>query len=126
MAPSKTCASATTGVSICKRVIGGAPQGICGSGLVALMSELLRTGRMNERGRFEEDGARIEHSTPPTASTSWKATSTNWRRPRAPTWPACKWSSANTASISTTDIGVFYLAGGFGRHLNVDAPRASA
>ena len=31
-----------------------APQGICGSGLVDVMSELLRTGAMNERGRFEE------------------------------------------------------------------------
>jgi hypothetical protein len=42
------------------QVIGGtAPQGICGSGLVAMMSELLRTGRMNERGRFEDDGHRI-------------------------------------------------------------------
>ena len=30
-----------------------APQGICGSGLVDLLSELLRTGRMNEMGRFE-------------------------------------------------------------------------
>src|ERR1039457_4193 len=41
-------------------VIGGiAPEGICGSGLVALMSELLRTGRMNERGRFEDDLHRI-------------------------------------------------------------------
>src|SRR5205809_4964789 len=29
------------------------PQGICGSGLVDLMSELLRTGQMNEMGRFE-------------------------------------------------------------------------
>ncbi len=43
------------------RTVGGAvPQGICGSGLVALMSELLRTGRMNERGRFEDDGHRID------------------------------------------------------------------
>jgi len=28
------------------------PQGICGSGLVDLLSELLRTGRMNDMGRF--------------------------------------------------------------------------
>ena len=41
-------------------VIGGtAAQGICGSGLVDLMSELLRTGRMNSMGRFEDDGQRI-------------------------------------------------------------------
>ncbi len=30
-----------------------APEGICGSGLVDLLSELLRTGRMNEMGRFD-------------------------------------------------------------------------
>src|SRR5208282_5164938 len=35
-------------------VIGDAkPEGICGSGLIDALSELLRTGRMNERGRFE-------------------------------------------------------------------------
>jgi len=33
---------------------GGAPAGICGSGLVDLLSELLRTGRMNALGRFED------------------------------------------------------------------------
>src|SRR3954468_15741736 len=38
---------------------GGAPEGICGSGLVDLMSELLRTGRMNEFGRFEDDKDRV-------------------------------------------------------------------
>jgi uncharacterized 2Fe-2S/4Fe-4S cluster protein (DUF4445 family) len=38
-------------------VIGDIPaEGICGSGLVDLMSELLRTGRMNSLGRFEESG----------------------------------------------------------------------
>ena len=34
---------------------GGAPEGICGSGLVDLLSELLRTGRMNALGRLEDD-----------------------------------------------------------------------
>ena len=32
------------------------PAGICGSGLVDLLSELRRTGRMNEQGRFADDG----------------------------------------------------------------------
>jgi uncharacterized 2Fe-2S/4Fe-4S cluster protein (DUF4445 family) len=34
---------------------GGSPEGICGSGLVDLLSELLRTGRMNEQGRLAHD-----------------------------------------------------------------------
>ncbi len=43
---------------------GGAPEGICGSGLVDLLSELLRTGRMNTLGRFEHgDDAIIVDST---------------------------------------------------------------
>src|SRR5208282_3356614 len=37
----------------------GAPQGICGSGLIDLLSELLRTGRMNEMGRFEHGESKI-------------------------------------------------------------------
>ena len=38
---------------------GQQPEGICGSGLVDLMSELLRTGRMNELGRFEDGSDRL-------------------------------------------------------------------
>src|SRR6185295_4922488 len=41
-------------------VIGdGPPAGICGSGLVDLLSELLRTDRMNAMGRFEDGQDRI-------------------------------------------------------------------
>ena len=83
------------------------------------MSELLRTGRMNERGRFEDDAPHRARRRQPT-STSPKATSTNWRRPRAPTWRACGLVFGNYG-IEFDDVDVFYLAGGFGRHLDVDA-----
>ena len=98
---------------------GGAPQGICGSGLVALMSELLRTGRMNERGRFEEDGARItldaEHGI------YFLESDVN---------ELAQAKGANVAGLQVVfhqfgidfeDASRFYLAGGFGRHLNLDA-----
>ena len=65
---------------------GGAPEGICGSGLVDLMSELLRTERMNKMGRFE-DAHRVEVEA---AFISLRPTLTNWPRRRAPTSPACK------------------------------------
>lgn len=46
------------GVSL--EVIGNkAPEGICGSGLVDLLSELLRTERMNAQGRFVDGGGRF-------------------------------------------------------------------
>ncbi len=43
------------------RVIGGVePAGICGSGLVDLLSELRRTGRMNGQGRLADERDRFE------------------------------------------------------------------
>ena len=38
---------------------GGAPAGICGSGLIELLGELRRTDRMNELGRFVDDSDRF-------------------------------------------------------------------
>jgi uncharacterized 2Fe-2S/4Fe-4S cluster protein (DUF4445 family) len=96
-----------------------APQGICGSGLVALLSELLRTGRMNERGRFEEDGPRItldeQHGI------YFLESDVN---------ELAQAKGANVAGLQVVfsqfgidfdQVGLFYLAGGFGRHMNVDA-----
>ncbi len=97
---------------------GGAPQGICGSGLVSLMSELMRTGRMNEFGRFE-DAARIVLD---------EANRIYFLESDASELAQAK--GANVAGLRTVfanygigfdDIDVFYLAGGFGRHLDVDA-----
>ena len=46
--------------SISISVIGDGPaEGICGSGLVDVLSESLRTGRMNALGRFENAGEKI-------------------------------------------------------------------
>src|ERR1019366_7846995 len=40
--------------------VGGAPPvGICGSGLVDAIAELRRTGRINERGRFQRAAAGV-------------------------------------------------------------------
>ncbi len=97
---------------------GGPPLGICGSGLVSLMSELLRTGRMNERGRFEDaapivlDADHHIHFLESDASELAQA------------------KGANVAGLQTVfasygiafdEVQVFYLAGGFGRHLDLAA-----
>jgi len=103
-------------------VIGNvAPQGICGSGLVDVLSELRRTGRMNEMGRFEDGLARVvldrDHDIYLLESDVNELAQAK---------------GANVAGLRTVfshygvgfdDIEVFYLAGGFGRHLNVDASR---
>jgi uncharacterized 2Fe-2S/4Fe-4S cluster protein (DUF4445 family) len=98
---------------------GGAPEGICGSGLVALLSELLRTGRMNERGRFEDDLHRIEID--PEHGIFFLESDVN---------ELAQAKGANIAGLRVVfgnygiefdDAQVFYLAGGFGRHLNAEA-----
>jgi uncharacterized 2Fe-2S/4Fe-4S cluster protein (DUF4445 family) len=93
------------------------PQGICGSGLVALMSELLRTGRMNERGRFEDDIHRIDladgvYFTESDVNELAQAKGAN---------VAGLQVVFNQFGIDFDRIDLFYLAGGFGRHMNLDA-----
>ena len=98
-----------------------APAGICGSGLVDLTSELLRTGRMNELGRFDDDSPRItldeEHGI------YFLESDVN---------ELAQAKGANVAGLHTVfsrygvqfdDVDVFYLAGGFGRHLDVTAAK---
>jgi len=96
-----------------------APVGICGSGLVDLLSELLRTGRMNEMGRFEDSADRIVLDADHDITFSERDVS-----------ELAQAKGANVAGlrvvlhnygIDVDDIDVFYLAGGFGRNLKVEA-----
>ena len=102
-------------------VIGDVPaEGLCGSGLVDLLSELLRTGRMNELGRFEEAGR------------DFVVAGGGGDRPvtfsEADVNALAQAKGANVAGlqIAFAEYGIdyaqldrFYLAGGFGRHLNL-------
>lgn len=100
---------------------GGPPQGICGSGLVSLMSELLRTGRMNQMGRFEHDGDRItldrDHGI------FFLESDVNELAQAKGANVAGLHVVAGNYGIDFDDIDVFYLAGGFGRNLAVEASK---
>jgi uncharacterized 2Fe-2S/4Fe-4S cluster protein (DUF4445 family) len=100
---------------------GGPPEGICGSGLVDLMSELLRTDRMNVMGRFDEG---IERVTLDAGHGVYFLERDVNELAQA--------KGANVAGLQVVfshygiqfdDIAVFYLAGGFGRHLKRAAAR---
>ncbi|MEA2735589.1 MAG: hypothetical protein QOE14_2040, partial [Humisphaera sp.] len=105
-------------------VIGNVPpEGICGSGLVELMSELLRTGKMNEYGRFGDgdQGGRITLDAP--RDIFFLESDVN---------ELAQAKGANVAGLQVVfsnygldfdDIDVFYLAGGFGRHLDIAASK---
>lgn len=100
---------------------GGAPEGICGSGLVDLLSELLRTGRMNAMGRFEDGIERVVVNTD--RNIYFLERDVN---------ELAQAKGANVAGLQVVfsdfgiqfdDVAVFYLAGGFGRHLKKDASK---
>ncbi len=98
---------------------GGEPQGICGSGLVALLSELLRTGRMNEMGRFTDGSSRIEIA--PEHGIYFLESDINELAQAKGANAAGLQTVASEYGIEFDDIEVFYLAGGFGRHVSIEA-----
>ena len=100
---------------------GGPPEGICGSGLVDLLSELLRTDRMNAMGRFEDGGDPITLD----AERNIYLTEQDVNE-------LAQAKGANIAGLQVVfsdygirfeDVDVFYLAGGFGRHLKKSASK---
>jgi uncharacterized 2Fe-2S/4Fe-4S cluster protein (DUF4445 family) len=105
----------------CTTIEGAPPQGICGSGLIDLLSELRRTHRMNALGRFEDGQAWL---------TLDEAHGIVFGERDVNELAQAK--GANVAGlhvvfgalgIEFADLDVFYLAGGFGRHVDVDAAR---
>jgi uncharacterized 2Fe-2S/4Fe-4S cluster protein (DUF4445 family) len=106
------------------RVIGGGtPEGICGSGLVDLLGELLRTGRMNSRGRFQNGEKKITVAAGGDEPVCFTAADVN---------ELAQAKGANVAGlcivfdqygVQPEALDVFYLAGGFGRHLNVESSK---
>jgi uncharacterized 2Fe-2S/4Fe-4S cluster protein (DUF4445 family) len=109
------------------QVIGDqAPIGICGSGLVDLLSELRRTSRMNAQGRLQnEDGFPSNEPfviddrhdielTERDINELAQAKGANAAGARI---------VADRYGIDLDEIDRFYLAGGFGRHLDTAAAR---
>jgi len=115
------------------RVIGdAAPAGICGSGLVDLLSELLRTGRMNQMGRFQDDLPRVTLHRGADGDRHGRETSEEIFLLESDVNELAQAKGANVAGlhvvfssfgIEFNDLDVFYLAGGFGRHLDVEASK---
>jgi uncharacterized 2Fe-2S/4Fe-4S cluster protein (DUF4445 family) len=98
-------------------------EGICGSGLVDLLGELLRTHRINPLGRFEDGEHRfvlaLESDSPIFLSESdinelAQAKGANVAGLRV---------IFNDFGISFDELDVFYLAGGFGRHLDIESSK---
>jgi uncharacterized 2Fe-2S/4Fe-4S cluster protein (DUF4445 family) len=101
------------------------PEGVCGSGLVDALSELLRTGRMNDMGRFEDETHRItlHHGETSDQDVFLMETDVNELAQAKGANVAGLHTVVSSYGIDFDDIEVFYLAGGFGRHLNIEASK---
>ena len=105
-------------------VIGnGTPEGICGSGLVDALSEFLRTGRMNEFGRFEDSQHRIDLYRDAEKDVYLLESDVNELAQAKGANVAGLHVVFSTYGIDFDDIDAFYLAGGFGRHIGVESAK---
>ena len=100
-----------------------AAEGICGSGLVDLMSELVRTERMNSLGRFEHGAHDFVVAQSDGRPITFSESDVN---------ALAQAKGANVAGLQIafaeygirySDLDLFYLAGGFGRHLNLESSK---
>jgi uncharacterized 2Fe-2S/4Fe-4S cluster protein (DUF4445 family) len=104
------------------RVIGNArAEGICGSGLVDLLSELRRTDRINEYGRFEDGSP--EFAVCADSGIVFRESDVNELAQAKGANVAGLLIVAKAYGITLNQLDRFYLAGGFGRHLDLGAAR---
>jgi uncharacterized 2Fe-2S/4Fe-4S cluster protein (DUF4445 family) len=98
------------------------PEGLCGSGLVDVMAELLRTGRMNELGRFEHGSEFVVAQGDGRPITFSEADVNALAQAKGANVAGLQIAFAEYG-IRYQDLDVFYLAGGFGRHLNIESSK---
>jgi uncharacterized 2Fe-2S/4Fe-4S cluster protein (DUF4445 family) len=102
---------------------GGSAEGICGSGLVDALAELLRTGRMNSLGRLEDGASEVVLDAGGESPVVLREADINELAQAKGANVAGLYVVLDRYGIRFEDIEVFYLAGGFGRNLDVDSAR---
>jgi uncharacterized 2Fe-2S/4Fe-4S cluster protein (DUF4445 family) len=110
--------------SFATTVIGDVPpEGICGSGLVDSLSELLRTGRMNSLGRLEDGASEVVVDARGERPVVLREADINELAQAKGANVAGLYIVLDRYGIRFEDLDVFYLAGAFGRHLDVGSAR---
>lgn len=98
---------------------GDEPNGICGSGLIDLLSELLRTGHMNAQGRLSNDASHFSII----ENISLTESDINELAQAKGANAAGIQVLADVYGIPLHRIDRLYLAGGFSKHLDIEASR---
>ena len=110
-----------SGVVSVQVIGGGRPEGVCGSGLIDLLGELLRTGRMNELGRLTDGSDRFDLNV-----------ENNIRLTERDISELAQAKGANVAGlrivlkscgVEISELDRCYIAGGFGRRINLESAR---
>lgn len=110
--------------SVSVTVIGEGPaEGICGSGLVDVLSESLRTGRMNALGRFENAGENIVLVADNDEPVYFTEGDVNELAQAKGANVAGLYIIFDQYGIRPDKLDMFYLAGGFGRNLNIESSK---
>jgi uncharacterized 2Fe-2S/4Fe-4S cluster protein (DUF4445 family) len=110
--------------TIAAQVIGNEiPEGICGSGLVDLLSELLRNKWINTLGRFEDGKKQLLINSNGNLPIYFTESDINELAQAKGANVAGLHIVFNQYGIRFEDVDVFYLAGGFGRYLNVESSK---
>ena len=101
--------------------IGGlAPVGICGSGLIDIIAELRRHGRMTEKGVFVEDRRLFElQLVPEYGITFSREDASNLAQAKAANYCG-QIILMRALGIGPGDVSRFYLAGGFANYVDVE------
>jgi uncharacterized 2Fe-2S/4Fe-4S cluster protein (DUF4445 family) len=99
------------------------PEGICGSGLVDALGELLRTGRMNALGRLEDGASEVVLDARGDVPIVLREADINELAQAKGANVAGLHAVFDEYGVGFDDIEVFYLAGGFGRHLGVGSAK---
>ncbi len=102
---------------------GGTPEGICGSGLIDVLSELLKTGKMNNLGRLEDEEDNFVLYTGDDFQIYVTEGDINELAQAKGANVAGLHTVFNSYGIHFNDIQSFYLAGGFGRYLDIDSSK---
>ncbi len=111
------------GGDVATEVIGGGdPIGICGSGLVDLLSELRRIGLLNAQGRFTEDVERFDIDAEHGIYLTEADVNELAQAKGANAAGVC--IAADRFGVELEAVDRFCLAGGFGRHIDPGAAKS--
>jgi uncharacterized 2Fe-2S/4Fe-4S cluster protein (DUF4445 family) len=94
-----------------------APAGLCGSGLIDLIAELLRTGRMTPKGVFSDRSYSLDIA-PDQGVVFTRADASALAQAKAANTVG-QWILLRELGLDPGDVDALYLAGGFATHVDV-------